>query len=794
MKTGNARLAWTPRLPISARLTFLGATLLAILIASTLYLTRQVSEGSRMLGEEENRAQIISNANAASKSFGELKYWLTDLAVSQLVLSENKARAARAQLDAQLNRLEPVDKDAVEIIRREIEELWVKFMSAIDAYANDQRVIGNSLMAQGRVHIQTVDAEFATLVARLEAETRAASSDGMVAASSAVRVSYWVIVGATAFALGLTLLVIYSIRNPLGRLVTAMNGITQGNLEAPIPKPGADEIGAMSHTLALFRDSLIERDRLSRERQQAIAQLGEMVDRLAEARDAAMRATQTKSQFLANMSHELRTPLNAIIGITDMLAEDAKDDGDDDAIEPLERISRAGKHLLSLINDILDLSKIEAGRMELHLESFPLETLIADAVNLAKPLADSNANKIEVHCPVGVGEMHADLTRVRQVVFNLLSNACKFTERGTIMVEVSGKGEDIEIVVRDTGIGMTQEQIGKLFQEFSQADSSTTRKYGGTGLGLAISQRFCRMMGGDITVESEPGKGSAFTVRLPRRATAQGEDAAPEFIAPAEGAVAAAPRARTKRNTVLVIDDDPTARDLLQRFFTREGFSVEVAEDGREGLQLARELKPSLVTLDVLMPEMDGWSVLREIKADPELSETPVLMVSILDEKNKGFALGAADYITKPVDRKRLVSILEKYKLDSAGGHVLVVEDEAEVRALLRRMLVAEGWTVTEAENGRVALDCLKEAAPLPDLIMLDLIMPQMDGFDFLAERRRNPDWTNIPVVVVTAADLTAEDRKRINGGVAKIIQKTSPERETFLSEVREFVTKHLGT
>jgi CheY-like chemotaxis protein len=243
----------------------------------------------------------------------------------------------------------------------------------------------------------------------------------------------------------------------------------------------------------------------------------------------------------------------------------------------------------------------------------------------------------------------------------------------------------------------------------------------------------------------------------------------------------------------LIVDDDPVARDLLQRFFAREGFVVETAEDGRKALLRARQIKPSLVTLDVLMPEMDGWTVLRQIKADPELADTPVLMVSILDEKNKGFALGAADYVTKPVDRKRLVSILDKYRLDSAGGHVLVVEDEPEVRQLMRRMLVSEGWTVSEAENGRIALDNLSRAAPLPDLIMLDLIMPQMDGFDFLTERRKNPDWSNIPVVVVTAADLSAEDRERINGGVAKIISKTSPERDAFLSEVREFVTKHLG-
>jgi signal transduction histidine kinase/CheY-like chemotaxis protein len=778
------------RFSILTRLGFLGAALLAILVASTVYLMTKVTDSTQLLVDDAKRAEVITTANAASKTFGDLKYWLTDLAASQLVLSEQRARAARQKLDGLLVALEPTDRETVTAIRAEVEALMGDFMRAIDAYAGEQRVVGNSLMARGRVHIQTIDAKLAALTDRLEAETRGASQAGMATAKEAVNLSTGVIIGASVLALVLTLLVVSSIRTPLRRLVTAMDGLTNGNLDVEIPTESGDEIGAMSHTLALFRQSLIERDRLSRERQQAMDQLGEMVDRLAQARDAAMRATQTKSQFLANMSHELRTPLNAIIGITDMLAEDARDDGETDMLEPLERISRAGKHLLSLINDILDLSKIEAGRMELHLESFEIAPLIGDAVNLAGSLAARNANTIEVKCPPDAGEMTADLTRVRQVVFNLLSNACKFTERGKITVEVLSDGEDVDIVVRDTGIGMTPEQLSRLFQEFSQADASTTRKYGGTGLGLAISQRFCRMMGGDITVESEAGKGSAFTVRLPRHARqSQEPQAAAE---PGEGA-AHVPREGGRRNSVLVVDDDPVARDLLHRFFVREGFEVALANDGREGLTRARALKPSLITLDVLMPEMDGWTVLREIKADPALSQTPVLMVSILDEKNKGFALGASDYVTKPIDRKRLVPILAKYKLDSKGGHVLLVEDEAEVRHLVRRMMVSEGWTVTEAANGREALERLAEAAPLPDLIMLDLIMPEMDGFDFLTERRRNPEWSNVPVVIVTGADLSAEDRKRINGGVAKVISKASLGQDTFLSEVQEFVTKHLG-
>jgi signal transduction histidine kinase/CheY-like chemotaxis protein/HAMP domain-containing protein len=910
------------RFSILTRLSFLGAALLAILVAATLYLTGQVSETAATLETEADRVSIIKSANSANKAFGDLKYWLTDLALSELVLSERRARAARAALDEQLNILRTYDPDSVAVISGEVEALMNQSLRAVEAYTDNERVIGNTLMARGRVHTQEIDRRLAELVNRLESEARAASVRGVTNAKSAVRLSHGVIAGATVLALVLTLLVLHSIRTPLRRLVTAMRGITEGDLSVTIPPPGRDEVGAMSNTLTLFRDSLIERDRLAQEREDARlalsraqtrlleaiesvteafalydaedrlvlcnskyrelyegidldihpgvtyeeilrtsaavglvkqsvgrkdewvrerldrhrnptgpfeqaradghwfqvserrtqdggvvgvftditelkrreAQLGDMVDQLAQARDAAMQATHAKSQFLANMSHELRTPLNAIIGITEMLAEDAADSGQKVLIEPLERITRAGTHLLRLINEILDLSKVEAGRVELHIETFSLASLINESVHMVSTVAAQNGNRIEVRCPDGIGDMTADLTRVRQIVFNLLSNACKFTKDGTITIAASTAdrdGAEIEIVVKDTGIGIAPDQIGRLFQEFSQADSSTTRRFGGTGLGLAISQRFCRIMGGEITVRSEPGHGSTFTVRLPRRFEAESVAAA---VPQDADSAAAPPRARDRsgRDVVLIVDDDADARDLLGRFFTREGFAVETAQDGVSALRRLRELQPSLVTLDVLMPEMDGWAVLREIKADPEVASIPVLMVTILDEKNKGFALGASDYLTKPVDRSQLLAMIRRFRSNGVGGHVLVIEDDAATRQLLRRILVSDGWTVIEADNGRVALDRLAGADRSPDLIMLDLIMPEMDGFEFLAECRRNGAWADIPVVIVTAADLTEEERNRLNGAVQKIIRKTSPESETFLGEVRDFVAKYV--
>ncbi len=488
-----------------------------------------------------------------------------------------------------------------------------------------------------------------------------------------------------------------------------------------------------------------------------------------------------KSEFLANMSHELRTPLNAIIGYSEMLQEDAADLGAEQFTEDLKKINAAGKHLLELINAVLDLSKIEAGKMELYLESFDVPSLVRDIAAVIQPLAAKNGNELEVHCADEIGSMRADLTKVRQALFNLLSNACKFTERGTVSLTVereTAEGQEWLIFsVRDTGIGMTPEQLGRLFEAFSQADAATTRKYGGTGLGLALSRRLCRMMGGDVMVESEAGRGSAFTIRLPAVVAETVEAAkAAETAPPASEALDA--------GTVLVIDDEAAVRDLMQRFLAREGFRVVTAGGGEEGLRRARELRPDAITLDVMMPGMDGWAVLSSLKADPAVADIPVIMLTIVDDRNLGYALGAAEYLTKPIDRERLVAVLGKYRRDQP---VLVVDDDLTVRQLLRRMLEAEGFGVVEAENGRAALERLREVAPC--VVLLDLMMPEMDGFEFAAEFRRHEAWRGIPIVVVTAKDLSHEDRERLNGHVQKILQKGTHGRDQLLAEVRELVT-----
>jgi signal transduction histidine kinase/DNA-binding response OmpR family regulator len=519
---------------------------------------------------------------------------------------------------------------------------------------------------------------------------------------------------------------------------------------------------------------------------------------VAKAKEAAETANRTKSLFLANMSHELRTPLNAILGFSEMLQEEAIERNLLEFNADLQKISTAGKHLLGLINDILDLSKIEAGKMELYLESFDIPSLIAEVAQTIEMLVEKNGNTLDLVYAPEIGTMHADLSKVRQGLFNLVSNAAKFTHGGQIKVEAERQLMDgtewILFRVSDTGIGLSAEQIVRLFQSFTQADPSTTRKFGGTGLGLALTRRFCQMMSGDVTVHSVLGEGSVFTIKLPATMSEPLGDAAvllddrgvPLAVSTVDlDADGPLPDIRT---CVLVIDDDPLQRDLMQRYLSKEGFAVRTAADGTQGLRLARQLLPAAITLDVMMPDMDGWSVLSALKGDLTLRDIPVIMLTMVDDPERGFTLGASDYATKPVNRRRLSQILKKYTCLRPPCPVLVVDDDPLIRMLTRKMLEKEGWAVTEAENGVEALKMMERERP--SLIFLDLIMPEMDGFTFAAEVRRHPEWRSIPIVVVTSQDLTTEDRRRLNGHVETILQKDGDSREALLGQVRDLLAE----
>ena len=486
---------------------------------------------------------------------------------------------------------------------------------------------------------------------------------------------------------------------------------------------------------------------------------------LAAAKRAAEEANLAKSTFIANMSHELRTPLSAIIGYSEMMIEEVEDGAQAaDLAADMRKIEGNARHLLGLINDVLDLSKVESGKMEVYTETFDVEPMLRDVASAVQSLIDRKANRLAVEVGAGLGAMRSDVTKIRQVLLNLLSNAAKFTEGGTITLaasrEPSPAGDRIVFHVSDTGIGMTEEQRAKLFQRFVQADSSTTRKFGGTGLGLSLTRALADMLGGTVSVESEPGRGSRFAVSLP---ATYGEpvqaDAAASAVESADD--------EGRRDLVLVIDDDQDQRTLMTRFLHREGFRARTAPDGRTGLAMARELKPRAILLDVMMPGIDGWSVLSALKSDPELSAIPVVMVTFVEHRALAASLGATDYVLKPVRWERFKAVMDRFR--PPEKHVLIVEDDADTRARLRTLLERDGWAVEDARDGEEGLARLAEE--LPGLVLLDLTMPVMDGFVFLERMRRRPDCAEIPVVVLTALDLTREDRRRL-AGVSQILNK----------------------
>jgi PAS domain S-box-containing protein len=519
------------------------------------------------------------------------------------------------------------------------------------------------------------------------------------------------------------------------------------------------------------------------------------------AREDAMAANAAKSAFLANMSHELRTPMNAIIGYSEMLAEDAEDAGLDDMLDDLRKITTAGKHLLSLINDVLDLSKIEAGKMELFIEAFNFSDVANEVADTAQSLVKTNGNTLAVETGEGLENLDGDLTKTRQMLFNLISNAAKFTKNGTITLaseKYENRGSDwVRFSISDTGIGIPADKLEKIFQEFSQADETTTRNYGGTGLGLSLTRRFAQMMGGDISVESKVGSGSSFIIEIPMKVTKQHEGLEAEASMDATDvntAIAAAKtspdlllstleRVHKEKPLVLVVDDEQSARDLLTRSLELEGCEVKAARDGNEGLKMAADLSPDLITLDVMMPGMDGWTVLRKIKADKNLKDIPVLMVSMIGDRGMSYELGAVESIQKPVDRKKLRGFVEKYA-KGKNNSVLVVEDDPAARANIRSSLEKVGWSVTESENGAFGLEAVENKKF--DLVLLDLMMPVMDGFEFLHKLRvSNSPSAGTPVIVITAKDLDAKDRARLTGSVDEIIAKSGRSIEQIIGEVK---------
>jgi signal transduction histidine kinase/DNA-binding response OmpR family regulator len=505
---------------------------------------------------------------------------------------------------------------------------------------------------------------------------------------------------------------------------------------------------------------------------------------------AAKDANQAKSAFLAKMSHELRTPMNAIIGYSEILLEDAEDDEDEATCDDLNKILAAARHLLGLINDVLDLSKIEAGRMDLFVEEQSVTGLCEQVYSTVAPLVAKGANEFVIDCPKDIGVIRVDATKLRQILLNLISNAAKFTEKGTITLKVARTSAGTEARIRfsviDTGIGMTTEQSERVFEAFTQAEASTSSRYGGTGLGLAITKQFAQLMEGDVTLTSEVGKGSTFTVDLPvsvddktrRRMTAQivsadeDEEEIPTQVLPAAA-------------RVVVVADDESIRDGVMSLLPGDSYQVSHVARAKQALEVIREVQPDVILLDVLMEGGLGLEVLNSLKADKNLAPVPVVLLTVTEDGSlPTLAVGAEDYLPKNKLGQNLPSILLKHSGDrQSSRHVLVAEDDNMVREMIGRQLSREGWEVVLAPNGKAAVEAMEER--VPSLVLLDLMMPKMDGFGVLREMRADDRLKNVPVVVLTSLDLTGSVRQLLRQQSERVLQKGRYSKEELLAEIK---------
>ncbi|HTX19627.1 MAG TPA: response regulator [Bacteroidota bacterium] len=517
------------------------------------------------------------------------------------------------------------------------------------------------------------------------------------------------------------------------------------------------------------------------------------------------KAYRVKSEFLASMSHELRTPLNSIIGFSSVLLGPNGDPLTPDQHMALEKVLRNGKHLLQLINDILDFSKLESGRMTVNIETDEVANVVANSLAAIEGLTRGKEIALRQNIGENLKVLKTDVLKVKQILVNLLSNAAKFTEKGEILITVTQKNGIVAFSVKDSGIGIEQKNYGKVFEEFQQIDNSNTRKYKGTGLGLPISRRLAILLGGDLTVESEFGKGSTFTLAIPSEypeeiREKQETPAAPNATPPAPVTQPPPPPARPRSATpptapkvvgsgprVLCIDDDPDVIEILMKYLVPEGYSVVGANSGDEGIRLAHDEKPSLITLDIMMPQKDGWQVLRELKADDALKDVPVIIHSIIDNKPLAISLGAIDVLTKPAEPKRLLALVQRVA-SSGEKSVLVVDDSAEFTQAVQRLLEGEGFKVSVANTGAQAFEILSRT--IPSIIFLDLVMPQMDGFEVIQRLQRDEVWKKIPIVVLSGKDLSSEEWEKLNAYAKDFVKKAEFTQGTLSTAIKQILQK----
>jgi PAS domain S-box-containing protein len=519
------------------------------------------------------------------------------------------------------------------------------------------------------------------------------------------------------------------------------------------------------------------------------------ITELHRSRQEAIAANQAKSAFLANMSHELRTPLNAIIGFTRIVRKKAEGVLPEKQTDNLDKVLSSGEHLLGLINTVLDIAKIEAGRMDVQASNFSINALADQCVNVATPLLKPNVT-LEKNSDPDLPMVHSDQDKIKQIILNLLSNAAKFTHEGSIHLNIRHADSMFMVDVSDSGIGMTEEALGRIFEEFQQADTSTTRQYGGTGLGLAISRNLARLLGGDLTVTSEPGVGSTFMLALPVHFV--DEKNAPLVDAEPDSPMGAVPvqeatqptKVDSTKKLILVIDDDPDAVYLLQENLGGSEYEVIGARNGIIGHQQARELKPHAILLDVMMPDKDGWQVLHDLKADPLTTDIPVILLTIIDKKALGFKLGASAYLLKPLDPVAVVDALKRVAAQPGREHkhVLVVDDDPHIADMLSQILPASDFVLVSASDGIAGLEAIQKSRP--DVVLLDLMMPRLDGFGVIEQLRANPVTQDLPIIVISAKELTDEESARLKESVTFVMKKQGFDGDKLVREISAALEK----
>jgi signal transduction histidine kinase/DNA-binding response OmpR family regulator len=729
--------------------------------------------GLRALSEVNRHAEELVILHRKIAAYRQLQHDTTgqlySVASALMASNDRTLEATLRQLNQfgyDLDRLQFVAKDEVELLSR-VQADYDRFIQAVTHVIE---LIRKGNVAEGRELQRTQASPLADRLERLTNELVNKAEGDMVARIEVSHEAYltarWVVIGFAVGSIGLALILGYAISwsliGPVQEMDAQLKEIAAGDFSQRVAIPNRDELGALATNLNRMNEEL---------------------GRLYQQLDTANRH---KSEFLASMSHELRTPLNAIIGFSEVLLDRLFGDLNAKQEEYLQDVLESGRHLLSLINDILDLSKVEAGHMELEVGRFALPEILENGLTMIRERAGRHGIALSLEVDPAIDVIEADERKVKQVVFNLLSNAVKFTpDGGKVGIRVGRNEAGVWITVWDTGIGITPENQERIFEEFQQVEGVYTEKREGTGLGLALAKKFVELHGGQLWVESEAGQGSRFTFTLPVGTVPQPETTRALAAGAATGLEDSGP-------VVLVVEDDAAAAELLRLYLAGAGYRVEVARDGEEGFAKAWQLQPNLITLDLQLPKVDGWDVLIRLKGEPATRDIPVVIVSIVEEHGKGFALGAADYLVKPVSREEMLQALQRLGLTRPRLRerltILTIDDDPLAVELVETILTAEGFHVLKAYGGVEGLAVARQE--LPALLILDLLMPDLDGFAVLEQLRADPATAAIPIIILTSQNLTLHEKERLQGAMAYLAHKGEFSRLAFVELVQGFLSE----